>query len=151
MTDPARTTGTTAGNAGSDAPAEAADPEMLALAERLFDAARSGDAELLRTYLDAGIPATLTNAAGDSLLMLAAYHGHAELTALLIERGAEVNTLNDRGQSPLAGAVFKGYPEVLRVLVDAGADPDSGNPSARAAAAYFQRPELLALLDGKPA
>lgn len=124
----------------------AADQEALKLAERLFDAARAGDTELLRTYVSAGVPATLTNAAGDSLLMLAAYHGHAEATALLIEQGADVNTLNDRGQSPLAGAVFKGYTDVVRVLAAAGADPDAGNPSARAAAAYFQRTELLDIL-----
>lgn len=124
----------------------AADQETLALAERLFDAARAGDTETLRTYVSAGVPATLTNAAGDSLLMLAAYHGHSAATALLIELGAEVNTLNDRGQSPLAGAVFKGYADVVRVLAAAGADPDAGNPSARAAAAYFQRTELLDIL-----
>lgn len=151
MTDPARHADAAPDDGGPAAgTADGADPGMLELAERLFDAARSGDTGMLRTYLDAGIPATLTNAAGDSLLMLAAYHGHADLAGLLIERGAEVNTLNDRGQSPLAGAVFKGYPEVLRVLVAAGADPDSGNPSARAAAQYFQRPELLALLGEEP-
>lgn len=152
MTDPARrpeellpAEGTAADPVSAE-PAPAADPQMLELAERLFDAARTGDLQTLRTYLDAGVPATLTNAAGDSLVMLAAYHGHAEVTAFLIESGADVNTLNDRGQSPLAGAVFKGYSEVLRVLVAAGADPDSGNPSARATAQYFQRPELLELL-----
>ncbi|MBD7995124.1 ankyrin repeat domain-containing protein [Arthrobacter sp. Sa2CUA1] len=123
----------------------AADQETLELAERLFDAARAGDTELLRTYVSAGVPVTLTNGAGDSLLMLAAYHGHAGTTALLVELGADVNTLNDRGQSPLAGAVFKGYADVVRVLAAAGADPDAGNPSARAAAAYFQRTELLDL------
>ena len=129
------------------------EPElMLELAERLFNAAREGDTGLLRTYVTAGVPATLTNSAGDSLLMLAAYHGHAETVALLVEQGADVNTLNDRGQSPLAGAVFKGYADVVRVLAEAGADPsdeglgadpDAGNPSARATAAYFQRTDLL--------
>ncbi|MFZ3453200.1 ankyrin repeat domain-containing protein [Arthrobacter sp. 7Tela_A1] len=117
--------------------------DMLELAERLFNAAREGDTGLLRTYVTAGVPATLTNSAGDSLLMLAAYHGHAETVALLVEQGADVNTLNDRGQSPLAGAVFKGYADVVRVLAEAGADPDAGNPSARATAAYFQRTDLL--------
>jgi ankyrin repeat protein len=126
--------------------APVADQETLELAERLFDAARSGNSELLRTYIDAGVPVTLTNSAGDSLLMLAAYHGHAGTTALLLELGADASTLNDRGQSPLAGAVFKGYTDVVRVLVEAGADPDAGNPSARAAAAYFQRTELLEIL-----
>ena len=120
--------------------------ELLELAERLFDAARSGDTGLITRYVEAGVPVNLTNAAGDSLLMLAAYHGHAELAGFLAGQGADVNTLNDRGQSPLAGAVFKGYEPVVRVLMAAGADPDAGNPSARATAAYFNRPELLALL-----
>ncbi|MCC3296518.1 ankyrin repeat domain-containing protein [Arthrobacter caoxuetaonis] len=119
------------------------DADMLELAERLFNAAREGDTGLLRTYVTAGVPATLTNSAGDSLLMLAAYHGHADAVALLVELGADVNTLNDRGQSPLAGAVFKGCADVVRVLAEAGADPDAGNPSARATAAYFQRTDLL--------
>lgn len=121
----------------------AEDQEMLELAERLFDAARQGDTELLRSYISAGVPATLTNAAGDSLLMLAVYHGHAGTVQLLIDLGADVDTLNDRGQSPLAGAVFKGYADVVRTLLAADADADTGNPSARATAAYFQRADLL--------
>ena len=120
-----------------------ADQEMLELAERLFDGARQGDTELLRTYISAGVPVTLTNAGGDSLLMLAAYHGHAGTVQLLIDLGADVNTLNDRGQSPLAGAVFKGYADVVRTLLAAGADAEAGNPSARATAAYFQRADML--------
>ncbi|QHK19972.1 ankyrin repeat domain-containing protein [Pseudarthrobacter psychrotolerans] len=122
------------------------DDEAVALAHRLFQAAREGDAGLLRTYLDAGVPATMTNAAGDSLLMLAAYHGHAETVQLILERGGEANTANDRGQTPLAGAAFKGYTDVSRVLLDAGADPDAGSPSARAAAQMFARTDILDLL-----
>ena len=123
-----------------------ADDEALALAHALFDAAREGNAELLRAYLGAGAPANLTNASGDSLLMLAAYHGHDEAVQLLVHHGADVNSANDRGQAPLAGAVFKGYTGVARVLIDAGADPDAGTPTAREAAAMFARSEILALL-----
>ena len=94
----------------------------------------------------AGAPATLTNAAGDSLLMLAAYHGHAEAVQVILHHGADANAANDRGQTPLAGAVFKGYTDVARVLLDAGGDPDAGTPSAREAAAMFARAEILALL-----
>ena len=126
--------------------APAPDDEAVALAHRLFQAAREGDSGLLRTYLDAGAPATMTNAAGDSLLMLAAYHGHAETVQLILAHGGEANTANDRGQTPLAGAAFKGYTDVSRVLLDAGADPDAGTPSARAAAQMFARAEILALL-----
>lgn len=123
------------------------DEETLALAHTLFEAARQGESEILRSYLNAGAPATLTNAAGDSLLMLAAYHGHAETVQLLLHHGADANASNDRGQTPLAGAAFKGYTDVARVLVDAGADPDAGTPSARAAAQMFARSEILALLE----
>ncbi|GAA3400441.1 ankyrin repeat domain-containing protein [Pseudarthrobacter polychromogenes] len=122
------------------------DDDALALAHTLFQAAREGDTALLRAYLDAGAPATLTNSAGDSLLMLAAYHGHAETVQLILEHGAEPGTANDRGQTPLAGAAFKGYTDVARVLLDAGADPDAGAPSARAAAQMFARQEILDLL-----
>ena len=143
------TEGTAPHSAGSDAAkpnVSTPDDEAVALAHRLFQAAREGDTGLLRTYLDAGAPATMTNAAGDSLLMLAAYHGHAETVQLILEYGGEANTANDRGQTPLAGAAFKGYTDVARVLLGAGADPDAGNPSARAAAQMFARTEILDLL-----
>ncbi|MGM9472354.1 ankyrin repeat domain-containing protein [Pseudarthrobacter sp. YS3] len=131
-----------------DAPdaADAPDDEAVALAHRLFQAARDGDTGLLRSYLEAGAPGSMTNAAGDSLLMLAAYHGHAETVQLILRHGGEANTANDRGQTPLAGAAFKGYADVARVLLDAGADPDAGAPSARAAAQMFARTEILDLL-----
>jgi ankyrin repeat protein len=88
----------------------------------------------------------MTNAAGDSLLMLAAYHGHADTVQLILQHGAEADKANDRGQTPLAGAAFKGYTDVAKVLLDAGADPDAGTPSARAAAQMFARTEILELL-----
>lgn len=112
--------------------------DVIEFANRLFDLARAGDAQLL-AYIDEGVSADLTNAAGDTLLMLAAYNGHADLVRGLIERGADVNRLNDRGQSPLAGAVFKGHDEVTAALVAAGADVDAGTPSARATAEMFGR------------
>ena len=91
----------------------APDDETLALAHSLFDAAREGPG-LLAGYLAAGAPAGLTNAAGDSLLMLAAYHGHADTVRLILQHGADANAANDRGQTPLAGAVFKGYTDVVQ-------------------------------------
>lgn len=124
----------------------APDEETVALAHRLLDAARQGDTAVLGSYLAAGVPATLTNAAGDSLLMLAAYHGHAGTVRLILQHGGDAAAANDRGQTPLAGAVFKGYTDVAQVLLAAGADPDAGTPSARAAAQMFDRQDILALL-----
>ncbi|MDP9997842.1 ankyrin repeat domain-containing protein [Pseudarthrobacter sulfonivorans] len=125
---------------------QAPDEETLALAEKLFQAAREGDTGLLRAYLEAGAPASMTNAAGDSLLMLAAYHGHAGTVELILQHGAEADTANDRGQTPLAGAAFKGYTDVAKLLLEAGADPDAGTPSARDAAKMFARTDILDLL-----
>lgn len=124
---------------------EAPDPEVVELATRIFDLARRGETEALVAYVDAGVPANLTNDRGDSLVMLAAYHGHADAVRALLKRGAEADRVNDRGQTPLAGAVFKGEDAVVRVLLDAGADPEAGTPSAVDTARMFGKAELLDL------
>jgi len=124
---------------------EAPDPEVVELATRIFDLARRGETEALVEYVDAGVPADLTNDRGDSLVMLAAYHGHAGAVRALLERGAEADRVNDRGQTPLAGAVFKGEEAVIRVLLAAGADPAAGTPSAVDTARMFAKTDLLEL------
>ncbi|MCX4573660.1 ankyrin repeat domain-containing protein [Streptomyces sp. NBC_01571] len=124
---------------------EAPDPEVVELATKIFDLARRGETEALVAYVDAGVPANLTNDRGDSLVMLAAYHGHAGAVRALLERGAEADRINDRGQTPLAGAVFKGEEAVIRALLDSGADPAAGTPSAVDTARMFGRTELLEL------
>ncbi|MET8130864.1 MULTISPECIES: ankyrin repeat domain-containing protein [unclassified Streptomyces] len=124
---------------------EAPDPEVVELATKIFDLARRGETETLAAYVDAGVPADLTNDRGDSLVMLAAYHGHAEAVGALLERGAEADRVNDRGQTPLAGAVFKGEEAVIRVLLAAGADPAAGTPSAVDTARMFAKTQLLEL------
>jgi ankyrin repeat protein len=127
-------------------------PEPLSDAELRFlldvvDLARAGDAERLRTMLDAGVPVNLTNAAGDSLLILAAYHGHLPVVELLLDRGADVDRVNDRGQTALGAAVFRRAGPIVRALLAAGADPDAGPRSARSVAEFFQLPDMTALLE----
>ncbi|MFF4959919.1 ankyrin repeat domain-containing protein [Streptomyces sp. NPDC001222] len=124
---------------------EAPDPEVVELATKIFDLARRGETEALVAYVDAGVPANLTNDRGDSLVMLAAYHGHADAVRALLARGAEVDRVNDRGQTPLAGAVFKGELEVVQALLDGGADPAAGMPSAVETARMFGKNDLLEL------
>ncbi|TRV74894.1 ankyrin repeat domain-containing protein [Streptomyces sp. 130] len=125
------------------------DPEVVELASKVFDLARAGDADALAAYVDAGVPANLTNDRGDSLLMLAAYHGHAPAVAALAARGADPGRANDRGQTPLAGAVFKGEETVIRALLDAGADPAAGTPSAIDTARMFGKDDLLELFGAR--
>ncbi|MFJ9363376.1 ankyrin repeat domain-containing protein [Nocardia sp. NPDC101769] len=123
------------------------DPEVLELASKIFDLARSGDAATLGAYLDAGVPVNLTNENGDTLLMLAAYYSHPEAVNALLERKADPNFGNDKGQTPLSGAVFKGSDDIVHALLAAGADPNAGSPSARDAAEMFGQTKYLALFD----
>lgn len=119
------------------------DPEVLQLAAQAFELARHGDTDRLAAYVDAGVPANLTNDRGDTLLMLAAYHGHAETVLALLHRGAEPDRANGQGQTPLAGAVFKEAGDVIDALLDAGADPSAGDPSAIETARLFGKDDLL--------
>jgi ankyrin repeat protein len=119
------------------------DSQLVEIAHACFDFARGGDTERLRVYVEHGVPANLTDAVGNTLLMLAAYHGHAETVSALVALGADPDRTNDRGQSPLAGAIFNGEDDVVRALLAAGADLDVGTPSARATAHVFDRADLL--------
>ncbi|MFD4702080.1 ankyrin repeat domain-containing protein [Streptomyces niveus] len=128
---------------------DAPDSDVVELATKVFDLARRGETELLAGYVDAGVPANLTNDRGDSLVMLAAYHGHAPAVVALLSRGAEADRANDRGQTPLAGAVFKGEDAVIRALLTGGADPEAGTPSAVDTARMFGKTDLLELFGAR--
>jgi ankyrin repeat protein len=126
------------------APDPADETAVPDFATKIFNLARAGDAGALAAYVDAGVPANLTNDRGDTLVMLAAYHGHAAAVRALLERGADPGRPNDRGQTPLAGAVFKGEPDVVRALLDGGADPGADHPSAADTARMFGNDDFLA-------
>jgi ankyrin repeat protein len=117
------------------------DPALIELANALLDAARQGDGATVRAFLDRGAPVNLRDSAGNTPLMLAAYHGHADL----------VGELAARGESPLAGAAFKGFTDVAAALLEAGADPSLGEPSGLATAQYFERAEIVALIEARQA
>ncbi|ACU97123.1 ankyrin repeat domain-containing protein [Saccharomonospora viridis] len=125
-------------NAGGLTPEQVG--RVVALA---MDLAREGDTKQLGEFIDHGLPVNVTDPAGNTLLMLAAYHGHAETVRDLLARGADPNLRNARDQAPIAGALFKGEDEVVTVLRQAGADLDAGTPSARVAAVMFGREYLL--------
>ncbi|MEU7712999.1 ankyrin repeat domain-containing protein [Micromonospora chalcea] len=122
------------------------DDETIAFAHRMFDLARAGATEELAANVDAGLPVNLTNAKGDTLLILAAYHAHPDTVTALLTRGADPARVNDRGQTALAAAVFRRQEAAVRALLHAGADPDHGGPSAVETARFFELPDMLALL-----
>ncbi len=120
--------------------------DELDVLRSMFDLARGGDTEQLAAAVDAGIPVNLTNGAGDSLLILAAYHDHPDTVRALLDRGADTARVNDRGQTALGAAVFRRSERSVRYLLDAGADPALGPRSALDVARFFDLPEMLALL-----
>jgi ankyrin repeat protein len=125
------------------------DEGTLAFAQKLFQLARLGDAEILGPLLAQGVPANLCNHKGDSLLMLASYHGHFNAAKLLLEHGADPEMRNDMGQTPLAGAAYKGDLGMVQLLLDHGADVEGTAPDGKTAlmlAAMFNRVEVVDLL-----
>jgi ankyrin repeat protein len=123
--------------------------EELVFLHSAFDLARQGGTADLVALVIAGLPANLTNSAGDSLLILAAYHNHPDTVAALLGLGADTSRVNDRGQTALAAAVFRRNPVCVASLLDAGADPASGERSALAVAEFFGLADMQALLRGR--
>ncbi|MDO2932840.1 ankyrin repeat domain-containing protein [Paeniglutamicibacter sulfureus] len=126
---------------------DALSDEELAFLHSIFDLAREGKTEKLMAILDQGIPADLTDAKGDTLMILAAYNGHDETVSGLLERGADINRLNDKGQGALTCAVFRKNEPLTRMLVVNGADPHLGAQNALAVAQMFDLPEFKAVIE----
>ncbi|MDO4919511.1 ankyrin repeat domain-containing protein [Kocuria sp.] len=121
--------------------------EELAYVASLFDAARSGDTQLLSSAIDAGVPVNLTNDRGDTLLNLAAYLEQEETVAMLLARGADTERVSDMGFTALVCAVFRGNETITRALLEAGAGQASGHQHAQDVARVFGREHLLPLLE----
>ena len=128
-------------------PSDEGEERALEFAHRLFDHARHGRSRELCGYLDLGVPVNSTDADGNTLLMLAACNGHHATVTALLTRGADPDRVNDRGQTPLTGAVYTGARDVVAALLTGDADPYLGTPNALETARFFDRTDLLDLLE----
>ncbi len=93
-------------------------------AEALSEAITFGNAPVVRTLLDAGAPAGVTDGVGVNLLHWATITDRPQVIGMLAEAGADVDALDDFGLTPLmyAAIIDFGDTAVLRALLDAGAD-----------------------------
>ncbi|MCI1437646.1 MAG: ankyrin repeat domain-containing protein [Acetobacter indonesiensis] len=133
--------------AGADAAAGGFTQQQI---EALFiNAAREGDAELLSSFLDAGMDPNLRAEKGYTPLILASYNGYVDAVALLLARGAQPDLQDEKGATALAGVAFKGNLAIARLLLDAGAGVDVSNSVGRTPlmfAVMFGRDDMAKLL-----
>lgn len=111
----------------------------------VFDLARYNKPVALKSLFDQGVPVDLTNAKGDTLLILAAYHQHTDLLQILINEGADLDRINDRGQTALVCAVFRNNLPIARMLLDAGADETLGTQTPAQVAQFFELDDMQKL------
>lgn len=94
----------------------------MADAQKLIEAAGTGDAEVIHSLLSSGLDVNAPNGGGETALIRAAGNGQAEMVRLLLHHGANVNAKTADGMTPLIRAAFFGHPEAARLLMLRGAD-----------------------------
>jgi ankyrin repeat protein len=108
----------------------------------LVDAAKKGDAKMVRELLAAGADVNHTKEkdggmtadvnhtkegdGGKTALWWAAWKGHLEAAQALIDAGADVDKGNKKGTTPLFMAAQNNHLQVVQALIGAGADVDKG-------------------------
>ncbi len=132
----------------AEEPAGTARKSRQELAEYLFEAARIGDADLIRSLAKSGVDLDARNAKGFTPLILATYHGRDAAVQALLQAGASPNVADgERGNTALMGALFRGVDDAVRRLLD---DPrtevnqrNSAGQTAAMYAALFSRDQWL--------
>ena len=94
----------------------------------LIEAARIGDVEAVRAFLDRGADIDGRAADGATALHWAAYRDDLVMARLLIDAGADATAKNRAGVTPLALAGASARAALVARLIDAGADPNERMP-----------------------
>jgi outer membrane protein assembly factor BamB len=89
--------------------------------ERLWQAAREGDAVAVEALLDAGVNPDVEFRQGGTALIFAAQRGHAKVVQLLLARGANPNARETLNNTTVLHFGIS-HPEVVKLLVEHGAD-----------------------------
>jgi ankyrin repeat protein len=91
----------------------------------LLQAARSGDADVVKVLLDGGANPALAHLEGETPLMAASRSGSIDAVKYLLAKGVDVNAADQfQHQTPLMWAAAEGHAEVIDTLIKAGADPN---------------------------
>lgn len=90
--------------------------------EPLFDAAKSGDVEVVRRHLNRGASPNERDWANAPLILRAACHGRIEVIRLLVERGADVNARQGGDWTAIFCAARYDELATVEFLIESGAD-----------------------------
>ena len=93
----------------------------------IHHAARNGNLNRVKAFLNQGVPVNSRNEAGWTPLHDAAYSGHLSVVQELLKRGAHLNPRTNTGRTPLYLAALAKHPHVVHALIRAGANPKYGN------------------------
>ena len=75
--------------------------QLSELEQSVITACQSGQAQLVKFFLDAGADKDMLTPEGSTLLHVAVEQGHYEVVAVLVQAGADVNK-EFNGMSPLS-------------------------------------------------
>ena len=114
--------GATACTASLDTPPPSEESSMSDSTRDLFDAAAAGDADAVRTALDAGADIEARGDGGMTALVAATKADHVDAARVLIEAGADVNAKDDIQDSAYLYAGARGHDEILQLTLENGAD-----------------------------
>jgi ankyrin repeat protein len=90
--------------------------------EEFFAAARKGDVDAVKAFLDKGVDVNAKTRYGATALSYACDKGHIDVVKLLIERGADVNVKDTfYGEVPLGWALSRDHVQIVKLLLDRGA------------------------------
>lgn len=98
------------------------DPETAA---NFIKAARYGQQDVVKSYLDQHLPLTVTDYLGNTALITAAGGGHADIVKELLAAGAAVNVENHEHSTALMAASLHDDAGLVKMLLDAGAKVDA--------------------------
>lgn len=105
----------------------------------LIAAARNGDIEKTKHFLEQGSDINTVNHYGFTPLMVASYYGYSDLVKYLCESGADLNHVSPEGSTALIYALELNFNGIADILLDYGANPKIVNKKGHNALFYAKR------------
>ncbi len=87
-----------------------------------FDSVKSGNMEVVRLFVDAGMPVDIVNKYDETALMIAVNQQNETMVDALLLRGASVFKVDENGRSPFVLAARSGSVSIMKKLLDKGSD-----------------------------